>query len=265
MKQIITLLILLPTIMLSQYCVPKDGCNNGTGIYTWGHGDVFEGEWKNRKPWRGIYSWVEGDVFEGEWKNGKKWKGVYSWLEGDVFEGEWKNGKQWNGVMYSETHLHKLERHFQNGQTTDKAIAKTFYNKEDVIGPKEYTIINLKKDRSQNLYYITLKINAIDTDFIFDTGAEILSIGLKEWRRLVRSGVQYTDLNQEHKAIGIGGDIEAKLVILKEIQIGQYTIQNVIASIDQEGNNPSLLGISLLTKFQNVTWDMKKNTLKLYK
>ena len=265
MKQILKLLILLPSIMLSQECVPKDGCNNGAGIYRWNHGDVFEGEWRNRKPWKGTYSWREGDVFEGEWKNGRKWKGIYTWIDGNVFEGEWKNGKQWNGVMYSETHLHKMERHFQNGQTTDTGIAKNFYNKDDIIGTSEYTVIKLKKNRAQNLYYITIKINNIDTDFIFDTGAEILSIGLKEWRRLVRAGIKYTDLNQEHKATGIGGDIEDKLVILKEIKIGEYTIQNVIASIDQEGDNPSLFGISLFTKFQNVKWEMDKNTLKLYR
>ena len=264
MKQIITLLIFLPNIVFSQ-CVPKDGCNNGNGKYTFSNKDVFEGEWKNKNPWKGTYTWYKGDVFEGEWKNGRKWKGVYSWIDGDVFEGEWKNGKQWNGVMYSQTHLHEMERHFQNGRTTDKAIAKKFYNKDDVIGTKEYTVVNLRKDRSQNLYYITIKVNNIDTEFIFDTGSEILSIGLKEWKRLVRLGIKYTDLNQEHKAIGIGGDIEAKLVILKEIHIGQFTIHNVIASIDQEGDNPSLFGVSLFTKFQNVTWDMHKQTLKFYK
>jgi clan AA aspartic protease (TIGR02281 family) len=264
MKQIITLLILLPIIMFSQ-CVPKDGCNNGDGVYTFSNKDVFEGKWKNKKPWKGIYRWHEGDIFDGEWKNGKKWKGIYTWVAGDIFDGEWKNGKQWKGVMYSETHLHKMERYFENGQTTDKAIAKNFYNKKDVTGATEYTVVKLKKDISQNLYYIKIKISNVDTEFIFDTGAEILSIGLKEWRRLVQLGIKYTDLNQEHKAIGIGGNIEAKLVVLKEIQIGQYTIQNVIASIDKEGDNPSLFGISLLTKFHNATWNMQQNTLKLYK
>ena len=62
MKQIITLLILLPIIMFSQ-CVPKDGCNNGAGTYTWVDIATFEGEWKNGKPWKGTYTWVEGDLF----------------------------------------------------------------------------------------------------------------------------------------------------------------------------------------------------------
>ena len=264
MKQIIISLILLPTIILSQQCIPQDGCNNGTGIYTFRNGDIFDGEWKDRKIWKGIYTWKEGDIFDGEWKEGRKWKGLYTWVDGDVFDGEWKNGAQWNGIMYSETHLHKIEQYFQKGKTTNKGIAKNFYNEEDIIGTTDYTEIKLKKDESQNLYYITIKINNIKTDLIFDTGAEILSIGLKEWKRLVKSGIKYTDLNEEHKVTGIGGKIKAKLIVLKEIQIGTYTIKNVIASIDSEGDNPSLFGISLLTKFQNIQWDMKENTLRYY-
>ena len=54
------------------------------------------------------------------------------------------------------------------------------------------------------------------------------------------------------------------IIIIDEIEIGNYIVRNVITGVAND-NNISLLGVSFLNKFSNVEWNMKKNELKLIK
>ncbi|MFB1027018.1 MAG: hypothetical protein QMC27_03550, partial [Flavobacteriaceae bacterium] len=64
--------------------------------------------------------------------------------------------------------------------------------------------------------------------------------------------------------VGVGGQSEGRLILLNNVKIGDYTLSNVVAEVSLD-DNYSLIGTGFLLKFSNVIWDMKKETLMLYK
>ena len=149
----------------------------------------------------------------------------------------------------------------------EKRNDKNYYNLDDIIGDEEFSIINLKNNGSVNdgvSFGVQIEINGINGEWVFDTGAELTSIGMRMFSRLVQEGITYKDLNRSIKTFGIGGESTGKIIELDEIKIGDYTLNNFKVKISDD-NNYSLLGTDFLNKFKNVEWNMKKNELKLIK
>jgi hypothetical protein len=86
--------------------LPRPYCYSGhaeigiaNGVYKFANGNVYEGEWKDRKyNGKGVYKFADEGVYDGEFKDGKyNGKGVRKYADGKVYEGEWKddecNGK----------------------------------------------------------------------------------------------------------------------------------------------------------------------------
>lgn len=185
-------------------------------------------------------------------------------------QGEFRRGSLMTGIE-TETYISGLEiiKKYENGVMIGLPLRndKNYYNKNDILGESEYTEIKLKKEGNPNegiSYIIELEIDGVSGDWIFDTGAENFSIGMRMFERLKSSGVKYRDLNQTIKTFGIGGQSQGKLVLIDEIKIGDYYLNNIIAEVSLD-NNYSLLGIEFLSKFSNVRWDMRKSSLILYK
>lgn len=112
---------------------------------------------------------------------------------------------------------------------------------------------------------VTIKVNNIPLDFIFDTGASLISISETEARFLVKQGtLTEEDFLGVQEFIDANGDIsEGLLVNLREIDIEGYKLYNVKASIVQNTNAPLLLGQSLLEKFAQVTIDNRNEKIVL--
>ena len=51
--------------------------------------------------------------------------------------------------------------------------------------------------------------------------------------------------------------------MIKEIKLGDFTINNLVVSVTKNGS--LLCGMGLFNKFSNVEWNLKESTLKLYK
>lgn len=68
---------------------PKDG----EGMYRYPNGDVFYGEWIDRKPVKeGKMVYANGNIYTGRWKDGKRHgQGKMRYSNGEIFRGEWKN------------------------------------------------------------------------------------------------------------------------------------------------------------------------------
>ncbi len=64
--------------------------------------------------------------------------------------------------------------------------------------------------------------------------------------------------------MGLGGISNGKTVILNNVKIGDYVLNNVVATVSLDSNF-SLLGTGFLLKFSNVKWDMKEETLTIFK
>ena len=255
----------------------KSGKLNGKGKLTiLRNNSVIEGVWKEGNLIKGTYKLKNenNDIkYEGDFED-LKFQGFgvlqttnsdYSTKkEGEFFNNDLFEGKSlviWNdGLIVNST--------INRGKVIDeKRNDINYYNTNDVIGDQEFSIISLKKEGSENegvSYIVEMEINGVKGEWIFDTGAELFSIGQRMFKRLVNQGVKYQDLNRTIKTFGVGGESSGRLIILDNIKIGDYNLNNVIVKIAND-NNLSLMGMAFLNKFKDVEWSMKKNQLKLFK
>ena len=187
-----------------------------------------------------------------------------------IMKGKFLRGSLITGTE-TEMYNNGLEiiKEYENGDLIGLPLRndKNYYNANDIEGNLKYSEIKLKKEGNPNegiSYIIELEIDGVQGEWIFDTGAENFSIGVRMFDRLKNSGVKYRDLNQTIKTFGVGGESQGKLVLIDKIKIGDYYLNNVIAEVSLD-NNYSLLGIEFLSKFSNVEWNMKEQVLKLYK
>ncbi len=284
-----------------EYIGCLDDFGNPSGIGTL-RTDKYEkeGNWDSGKlSGKGKFTFTEDNsVYRGEWSNDELIKGNYSLKNDNIhvkYEGDFVGLKfQGNGVLEiisSKSSTKKIGEFInddlfmgesivvrEDGLIINSTIERgavviekrndiNYYNSNDVIGSEPFTIIPLKLNGSENegfSFLVEMEINGVKGEWIFDTGAELFSIGQRMFKRLVKQGLSYKDLNRNIKTFGIGGESTGRLIILDNIKIGSYSLENVIVKIAND-NNYSLMGISFLNKFSNAEWSMKKKQLKLYK
>lgn len=187
-----------------------------------------------------------------------------------------KKGKFIKGILLDGQKIEKfssgleINSEYQSGEIVGIPIRndKNYYKESDIVGEFEFTDVKLEKRGDVNsgvAYDIKLLINGVEGVWLFDTGAMNFSIGKRMFERLKSEGISYKDLNQEIRSYGIM-KIESKgnLVVIDELKIGEYILKNVIAEVSLD-NNSSLLGIEFFEKFSNVEWNLKNETLRLYK
>jgi aspartyl protease family protein len=124
---------------------------------------------------------------------------------------------------------------------------------------------NVVKWRDDNgVKIISVEINGVAMDFIFDTGASIISISATEASFLIKQGtltdddllgtVNFTDAN---------GDIsEGTVVLLRTVKIGNKLLHDVEASIVHNSVAPLLLGQSALSSFGTISIDNVNNEIR---
>jgi aspartyl protease family protein len=113
------------------------------------------------------------------------------------------------------------------------------------------------------VYYIPIIVNGSKMEFIFDTGASIISISQTEANYLYKQGtLTQDDFIGTQDFIDANGDISQGLLItLDKVQIGNRTLRNIEASIVNNTKAPLLLGQSVLGKFGSFTIDNKRGYL----
>jgi clan AA aspartic protease (TIGR02281 family) len=194
------------------------------------------------------------EITETSYKTIKKGK----FFKDELFEGEevvtFSNGL----IITKKTESGKLVEEKRNNTN--------YYNPDDVIGDEEFCIVPLKniKENGGVSFGVPMEINGINGEWVFDTGAQISTIGKRMFSRFKKEGITYKDLNNTIKIIGVGGESVGKTIVLDKIKIGCYTLNNFKVNVSND-NNYSLLGTDFLNKFKNVEWNMKKNELKLIK
>ena len=131
---------------------------------------------------------------------------------------------------------------------------------------------NIDRSSSSNLikmkpmggvYEIPIKINGVAMNFIFDTGASSISISSTEALFLIKQGkiLEQDILGSVNFSDATGRISEGTMINLREVQIGNRTLNNVEASVVHTIDAPLLLGQSALAEFGKVTIDYKNNTL----
>jgi aspartyl protease family protein len=123
------------------------------------------------------------------------------------------------------------------------------------------TIIKMVEENG--VYKIPIEINGSMMNFIFDTGASIISISSTEAMFLYKQGTL-----QEEDFIGnvnfqdaTGNISEGTIIRLKTVKIGNKVLKNVKASIVHNDRAPILFGQSALAKFGKVSIDYDRNEI----
>ena len=138
------------------------------------------------------------------------------------------------------------------------------YDPEDIVGNDSSSEIILSDYLGRN-YQVKISIDGVTGYYFFDTGASFLLINKEVERKLVLNGSLTKDDygGIEYFAMANNELVEARLVTLNNVMIGDYNINNVEAAIIEDG--ALLCGMSLLNKFKNWQVNKDENTLILYK
>lgn len=123
------------------------------------------------------------------------------------------------------------------------------------------TIVKMRK--ADGVYYVPCKINGTEMEFIFDTGASNITISLTEASFLYKQGKLKDDdiIGKQQYRIADGSIHEGAIVVLRKVQIGNWELSNVQASIVNNMEAPLLLGQSALVKFGKISIDYNKNEI----
>ncbi len=137
------------------------------------------------------------------------------------------------------------------------------YVQSDIQGFGDQSIIQLIPNG--NTYKLKLSIDGITRYFLFDTGASELVINSKLENDLISSGAIKSSDYVDDKSFETadGSIINAKGVNLRNIIIGGYKVDNVIAYVTDEGG--MLCGMGLLNKFRKWKFLKEDKSLILFK
>ena len=123
------------------------------------------------------------------------------------------------------------------------------------------SVIKMRKENG--VYYVPIDINGINMEFIFDTGASIISISETEALFLWKQGkLKESDFRGVVGFTDANGDIsEGTIVNLRKVKIGDKLVYNVEASIVHNQVAPLLFGQSAMNHFGKITIDYQNNEI----
>jgi len=250
---------------------------NGEGTFTLiSDNSFFKGEWKNDELIYGTYSKKANNFslsYLGEFKNlkfhgqGKRTLTTSTYTE--IKEGSFINDTILNGTETTtyETGLVVISTYKMGEVVSRLRNDRNYYNKNHIIGDSESTEVALNTEGDENdgkTYFIDLNIGDFKGSWVFDSGAQLTSIGKRMFERLQSEGVQFKDLDLTIKTFGVGGVSNGSLVMIENFKVGNYVIKEFIIKVSLD-NNYSLLGVDFMDKFENVIWNKKNSTLTFYK
>jgi clan AA aspartic protease (TIGR02281 family) len=120
--------------------------------------------------------------------------------------------------------------------------------------------ITIIMDKRNSIYYVPCKINGEKADFVFDTGAGLISLSSDFAERLKNLGLLTDEdfLGYGTSMIADGSTHDVLVVNIRDVEIGGLHLYNVRASIKDQQNAPLLLGQSAIEKLGKVTIDGHK-------
>ena len=157
----------------------------------------------------------------------------------------------------------KSAQKFRDNQENGTSTKKERKTRKTRIKSKGKTVIKMEK--RNGVYYVPVELNGTKMDFIFDTGAGIISISETEATFLMKQGtLTKDDIKGTSKFRDANGDIsEGTIINLKTVKVGDITLKNIEASIVHNEVAPLLLGQSVFEEFGKISIDYKKGEITL--
>ncbi|MBO9408213.1 TIGR02281 family clan AA aspartic protease [Shimia sp. R9_1] len=99
-------------------------------------------------------------------------------------------------------------------------------------------------------YYATLRLNGANVDFVVDTGASEIVLSKADARR---AGLDPDNLAYWGRAMTANGEVRIAPVWIEEISLGDFTDRDVRATVNEGEMPQSLLGMSYLQRYTQIT------------
>ncbi|WP_422049977.1 retropepsin-like aspartic protease family protein [Shimia sp.] len=99
-------------------------------------------------------------------------------------------------------------------------------------------------------YYATLRLNGANVDFVVDTGASEIVLSKADARR---AGLDPDNLAYWGRAMTANGEVRIAPVWVEEISLGDFTDRDVRATVNEGEMPQSLLGMSYLQRYAQIT------------
>lgn len=143
-------------------------------------------------------------------------------------------------------------------------IKEDEFNTNDIQSKKTFDFVPIVNSGSLNK--VKISFGKISKYFIIDSGASDTSISLEFERELILEGMinKSNYLDDGYYTIANGDQIKCRRVLLNQVLLGDFTINNVILSIRNTGSD-LLMGKSILNKFEQWSIDNKNSLLNLKK
>lgn len=144
--------------------------------------------------------------------------------------------------------------------SNDRRDDRSDYQEER--GIRKGTKVTMRKE--SGVYFVPIRVNGLDLEFIFDTGASTLCISSAEAVVMLRQGQIDEDdiLGQSQFQDATGGISVGTIIRLRTVEIGGITLHNIEANVVDNIQAPLLLGQTALSKFGKVTIDYENNTIE---
>ena len=272
------------SIVKAQRNCLKGDCINGFGIQTGMYdanyskytGNFKEGKFhcddgeliikKDNYTLKSKGKFVNGNFFEGiqniKWKTNNK-----NSPKEEINSGFFENGKLKNGeakFILTDGRIINYEIDNFIKKTSISNILNN-YSVNEISGPANQL---LKINQSGTKLYLELDFtnDVVISNCVFDTGAHGLKLNKKTYNELRKQNLVERLEIDKTKSRGVGGTTDIFYVEIKSVIIGDFKVDNVIATVDLSNNDPPILvGINFFDKFKNVIWNKKDNTLELFK
>jgi hypothetical protein len=240
------------------------------------NGAVFQGNWKNDELISGSYTVHTENVkltYLGGFRNlkfhgtGKRTSTTSSYKE--IQEGFFFNDILFDGTETTTyaTGLTITNNVEQGDIVLSKRNDRNYFDPNKLIGGVASSKVLLDVEGDQNegkTFFVNMSIGTFKAKWVFDSGAQLTSIGKRMFERLKEEGVTFKDLNLNIKTFGVGGVSNGNLVIIENVRVGDYLVKDFIFKVNLD-NNFSLLGMDFMDMFSNVIWNKRDSTLTLYK
>ena len=138
-----------------------------------------------------------------------------------------------------------------------------YYNADDIFGDMVKTEVPLISNGS--IFKLELEIKGLKRYFTFDTGADELIINSQLENDLIEKNmINFNDyIGEQEFVLADGSIVNARRILIDNVKIGNYRIDNVIAYVNDEGG--MLCGMGFLSKFKKWKLDNNSNKLILFK
>ncbi len=125
------------------------------------------------------------------------------------------------------------------------------------------TVIKMKREGGISI--IPCKVNGLNLNFIFDTGASDVSLSMTEATFMLKNGyLSVADIIGSNKFKDANGNINEGVVInLREIEIGGLKLYDIKASIVKNNKAPLLLGQTAIGRLGKIQLDLASNSLTI--